>query len=183
MIYSWRMKLVTSSERKVREWQAMVNIETVSLDIVEIQGTMEEVARDKVMKAYEQLKEPCVVEDISLCFGDTMLPGPYIKDFLRLDKRVLVEMSQLLGHATLYCHIVYHDGQDIHVFCGMLEGRMKLPNDDENTKKGNGLDDVFEVDGFTLGEMTWEQKKRVSHRVKAIEAFLKHMNVKLVNVK
>lgn len=37
---------------------------------------------------------------------------------------------------------------------------------------GFGYDPVFEVDGRTLGEMTGEEKSRISHRARALEAIV-----------
>lgn len=170
------MKLVTSSDHKAREWQALMEIDVVSLDLVGIQGSMIGVVKDKAMKAHARLKEPCVVDNVSLCFGNTVLPGPYIRDFeTRLDKDQLVKMAQVFGgHASLYCHIGYHDGRQVHVFEGQVDGTIV----ESRGWRMAGFDSIFEVDGHTVAEMYWDQERRVSHRAKAIREFLKYLNKK-----
>lgn len=43
-----------------------------------------EIAKEKVMVAYNQVKKPVLVEDTSLCYNAYKgLPGPYIKWFLK----------------------------------------------------------------------------------------------------
>jgi inosine triphosphate pyrophosphatase len=52
--------------------------------VPEVQGTTQEVAREKVKAAARALKGPCITEDTALCFkAMNGLPGPYIKYFLK----------------------------------------------------------------------------------------------------
>lgn len=52
--------------------------------VPEIQGTTEEIAREKCRRAAEILQGPCITEDTALCFEALNgLPGPYIKFFLK----------------------------------------------------------------------------------------------------
>jgi inosine/xanthosine triphosphate pyrophosphatase family protein len=52
--------------------------------VPEIQGTTQEVAREKVERAAEVLGTACITEDTALCFkAMNGLPGPYIKYFLK----------------------------------------------------------------------------------------------------
>jgi len=49
------------------------------LDLVEIQGTIEEISADKCRRAAEAIKGPVLVEDTCLCFNALKeLPGPYM---------------------------------------------------------------------------------------------------------
>ena len=82
------VQFVTGNEGKYREVLEVVGHELdvgrVVLDLVEIQGTVEEVARDKCARAAAELQRPVLTEDTCLCF-DALggnLPGPYIKWFL-----------------------------------------------------------------------------------------------------
>jgi inosine triphosphate pyrophosphatase len=53
------------------------------LSVPEIQGTTEEVAKEKCRRAAELLQGPCITEDTALCFEALNgLPGPYIKHFM-----------------------------------------------------------------------------------------------------
>ena len=54
------------------------------MTVPEIQGSTQEVAREKVRRAAEILNAPCITEDTALCFkAMNGLPGPFIKYFLK----------------------------------------------------------------------------------------------------
>lgn len=62
-----------------------INILMESIDLSEIQGSIQEIAREKALKAAQIINGPVFIEDVALCFdafGDT-LPGPYIKWFIK----------------------------------------------------------------------------------------------------
>ncbi len=77
---------LTSNAGKLREFQAvMSNVPdlTVSnrgdIDIDEIQGTIEEIARDKASKGAQAINGPVLTEDTALEFKALNgLPGPYM---------------------------------------------------------------------------------------------------------
>ena len=78
-------------EKKLEEFKAimtgdlakMYTIKNKGLDLMEIQGSPEEIAKTKVKLAATKCKTPVLTEDVSLCFNAyNGLPGPYIKDFL-----------------------------------------------------------------------------------------------------
>ncbi|KAJ5089583.1 hypothetical protein N7532_008267 [Penicillium argentinense] len=78
---------VTGNPNKVIEVSAILGesipIEPLALDIPEIQGTLEEIARDKCRRAARVVDGPVIVEDSALEFNSmNKLPGPYIKYFL-----------------------------------------------------------------------------------------------------
>lgn len=147
----------------------MVDIEKHYVDMVEIQGTSDEIVRHKIKEAYKEVQCPCIVEDVGLSFeGFNGLPGPYIKDFLTIGHDKLVEMAKIGGgKAYAVCKVGYHDGQEIHVLEGRVDGRIVPPRG-----SGFGWDPIFEVNGKTFAEMSMAEKNKISHRAKAIEAFL-----------
>lgn len=52
--------------------------------VPELQGTTQEIAREKCRRAAEILQGPCITEDTALCYeAMNGLPGPYIKFFLK----------------------------------------------------------------------------------------------------
>lgn len=81
---------LTSNAGKLREFQAvMTNVPDLTVtnrgdvDIDEIQGTIEEIARDKASKGAVAVGGPVLTEDTALEFKALNgLPGPYIKHFL-----------------------------------------------------------------------------------------------------
>jgi len=82
------LTFVTGNNKKWEEFQAIFKsdayqIERASLDLLEVQGTLEQVAMAKCKEASLIIKGPVITEDTALVF-DAMggLPGPYIKWFL-----------------------------------------------------------------------------------------------------
>ena len=78
---------VTGNKNKLLEFQSIVgdllNVTSMNLDLPELQGEPLEIAKEKVLIAYRQIKKPVMIEDTSLCYNALKgLPGPYIKWFL-----------------------------------------------------------------------------------------------------
>lgn len=77
---------LTSNAGKLREFQAvMVDVPDLTvtnrgdIDIDEIQGTIEEIARDKASKGAIAINGPVLTEDTALEFRALQgLPGPYM---------------------------------------------------------------------------------------------------------
>ncbi|MGI0134510.1 MAG: non-canonical purine NTP pyrophosphatase, partial [Candidatus Micrarchaeaceae archaeon] len=93
--------LITGNPGKLKELQALapnrLSITSRSLDLPEIQSLdVREVVEDKVRRAYEQIRTPVIVEDVSTGLdGLQGLPGPFFKFFERtLGKRTLLILSK-----------------------------------------------------------------------------------------
>eukprot|EP00834_Sanchytrium_tribonematis_P008975 NODE_1331_length_1321_cov_1.197218.p1 type:complete len:170 gc:universal NODE_1331_length_1321_cov_1.197218:990-481(-) len=159
------IKLVSGNSNKIKEWINMMNVEPVKLDLKEIQGTNDEIVTFKCQEAFNQLKAPCIVEDVGLYIdGMNGLPGPYIKHFLPMGLDKLSALKDFgSGEAIAVCTIGYHDGTDIHIFKGETRGKIVCPRG-----SNFGWDPIFEVDGKTYGERSQEEKNQISHRKKAI---------------
>lgn len=77
---------LTSNAGKLREFQAvMANVPNLTItnrgdiDIDEIQGSIEEIARDKASKGAQAINGPVLTEDTALEFKALNgLPGPYM---------------------------------------------------------------------------------------------------------
>lgn len=167
------MKLVTGNQNKIKEWNALMKMDHVKLDLIEIQGTMDEIIKYKCETAFQQLKEPCVVEDVGLSFdGMNGLPGPYIKSFLAMGLDQISKLRHLGdGTAEAICMIGYHDGTDIFIFKGVCRGKLVEPRG-----TGFGWDPIFQVNGKTFAELSSEEKNNISHRSKAVLAFKEFLN-------
>lgn len=79
---------VTGNEHKVREVCEIlpkVSIAHRQVDLPEIQGDIESIAREKAKCAAKALHCSVLVEDCALCFSafGNALPGPYIKEFVK----------------------------------------------------------------------------------------------------
>ena len=55
------------------------NVVNKEIDIEEVQGEPEVIARKKVLAAAKLVDSPVIIEDVSLCFNSFKgLPGPYM---------------------------------------------------------------------------------------------------------
>ncbi|KAJ5280874.1 hypothetical protein N7478_006246 [Penicillium angulare] len=90
------LKFVTGNPNKVIEVNAILSglipVEPMALDIPEIQGTLEEIARDKCRRAAQIVNGPVIIEDSALEFHAlNRLPGPYMEEsFLPEARQFLV---------------------------------------------------------------------------------------------
>lgn len=162
------------------------------IDLPELQGEPEDVAREKCRIAAQQLQRQgkpgiVMVEDTSLCFNALGgLPGVYIKWFL--DKTGHEGLKNILAaypDKSAYAQCVFAlampfaltaaaggaDGADGPaaplVFVGRTAGRIvpaRGPLD-------FGWDPIFEPDGFTqtYAELPKETKNTISHRYRSLD--------------
>lgn len=82
------LKLITSNEGKLREMQHYlcpelekigVSLEKLPLELIEIQGTSDEIIKDKLNRASQVGNFAVICDDTSLCFSAwNSLPGPYM---------------------------------------------------------------------------------------------------------
>lgn len=184
-----RLVFVSGNANKVKEVKAILSgISTVevtnqAIDLPELQGTVEDVAREKCRIAVERCQGPGVItEDTALCF-DAMggLPGVYIKWFLeKLGHEGLNKMLDGFETRSAYalCTLAYAAAPGIEpiLFQGRTDGAIVRPR----TKAGKplfGWDPIFEITstGKTYAEMDDDQKNQISHRFKAFDKLKKHL--------
>jgi len=171
---------VTGNPGKLREVSEIlahdpqpIEIESRSLDLPEIQGTTQEIAREKCKRAAELIGRPVITEDTALCFAAMNgLPGPYIKFFLRdLGHDGLNHM--LDGFSTraawALCTFAYSagPGSEPVLFEGRTDGKIVPARGPARF----GWDPVFEAEdtGLTYAEMEATQKNIISHRGRALQ--------------
>ncbi|KAH7731497.1 Inosine triphosphate pyrophosphatase [Aphelenchoides avenae] len=179
------LKFVTGNKKKLEEFRKIVGaarkIENVELDLPELQGEPDDIAKQKCLLAAEKVKGPVVVEDTCLEFNALHgLPGPYIKWFL--DKMKVDGLPNLLAayddkSAKAVCTIAFCDGQGSkpRVFRGETLGKIVEPRGPHNF----GWDPVFEPEdgnGKTYAQMDPERKNEISHRKKALELLKKFLD-------
>jgi len=180
-----KLTFVSGNELKIKEVKEILkehDIESIKLEIPETQGSDEEVVKEKAKLACDELNRPVFVDDTSLCFKALNgLPGHYIRVFmdkLRLDD--IVKLLDGFEDKTAYavCNICYCEpGKDPIVFKGEVKGKIIEPTG----MKEFSWDPIFLPDGSkkTYGEMTTEEKNKISHRRKALLKFndyLKQIN-------
>eukprot|EP01017_Pseudomicrothorax_dubius_P021529 TRINITY_DN2317_c0_g2_i1.p1 TRINITY_DN2317_c0_g2~~TRINITY_DN2317_c0_g2_i1.p1 ORF type:complete len:208 (-),score=60.46 TRINITY_DN2317_c0_g2_i1:36-659(-) len=169
---------VTGNAKKVEELNQIMGdsglkITPQSVDLPELQGEPEEIAKSKCKLAYSQVKRPVITEDTSLCYNALKgLPGPYIKYFLeKLGHEGLNKL--LLGYedksAYAQCIFCYMDEtlKEPIAFVGRTPGSI-VPARGPNSF---GWDPVFEPEGYkeTYAEMDKSIKNTISHRGRSLE--------------
>jgi inosine triphosphate pyrophosphatase len=158
---------VTGNERKLREVRDILTssgplpIELVSraIDLPELQGTSENIARSKCAEAARQIHGPVLVEDTSLCFNALKgLPGPYIKWFLSsIGLEGLNRMLHGFEDKSAYalCTFAYSAGRpdDSEKTVFLFEGRTDGKVVSARTQQGKspfGWDPIFQPEGQEL---------------------------------
>ena len=122
----------------------------VKLDLDELQSMdLKEIVGHKVRQAYEKIKTPVIVEDVSLEFEALGgLPGPFIKFFIeRLSFESICSMlNDKNRKATAKCVFGYYDGETLKLFEGAMDGEVaQTPMGDG----GYGWDKIFIPSGCT----------------------------------
>ncbi|KAI5455825.1 inosine triphosphate pyrophosphatase-like protein [Mariannaea sp. PMI_226] len=174
-----QLNFITGNNEKLSAVKAIlgdtINLQSQPLDLVEIQGTIEEISADKARKAADATRGPVLVEDTSLCFNALKeLPGPYIKWFL--EKLGLQGLNNLLAaypdkSAQAVCTFAYCKGPSYEpiIFQGRLDGKI-VP---ARGLGGFGWDPIFEYEGQTFAEMDKIKKNNISHTFRALEKLKK----------
>ncbi|KAL8909640.1 MAG: hypothetical protein Q9207_000138 [Kuettlingeria erythrocarpa] len=171
------LHVITGNPNKLAEIQVIlgdtVPLRSRSLDLVEIQGTIEEISKDKCRRAAAVIGGPVLVEDTCLSFNALKgLPGPYIKWFLQaLGHRGLNDLLAAYEDksAQAVCTFAYCEGpgQEPLVFEGRVWGKI-VPS---RGPPAFGWDAIFEYQGETYAEMDQAKKNGLSHRFLALAKF------------
>jgi non-canonical purine NTP pyrophosphatase (RdgB/HAM1 family) len=174
---------ITGNQHKadhLAKWLGMpINHHKVDLD--EIQSLdPHEVAEHKVRQAYEILKVPTLVEDVSLTFEAMgRLPGTYIKWFIEeLGVDGLCKLADGLEHRKANARVLYalYDGSEVHYFENVVKGEIAP---EPRGAHGFGWDPVFIPEGLdrTYAEIeVGEDLRPYSVRAKAVEKLREYLN-------
>lgn len=150
-----------------------------NIDLDEIQSLdLREVVKHKVQQAYDVVKSPVIVEDVSLEFVALgRLPGTFIKFFV--EEMPLQEICNLLNgmsrHAVAKCIFGYYDGNSPVLFEGRLAGRIAETPAGNN---GYGWDQIFIPEGYdiTRAQMNNEEYKKSYLQVKPFDQLKKFLD-------
>lgn len=145
----------------------------------------------KARAAAMALGKPALADDSGLCV-DALdgAPGVYTadwaetpsgRDFPMAMKKVWDEIQKIGSNppfrATFNCTLaLVTPGQDDRIFAGTLPGQIVWP---PRGTEGHGFDPVFQPDRHmqTLGQLSAEEKNRLSHRARAVEELIKACDV------
>lgn len=165
--------LSTSESQEDTSKVGKYSITNKSLELDEIQGTIEEVTIHKAKSAARILDGPVIVEDTCLGFeAFNNLPGPYIKWFIKsIGLSGLVDMLYKFENkgANATCTFGYCEGPDAEarLFQGITKGNIV----DSRGPTDFGWDSIFEPEGFdqTYAQMDKKTKNTISHRFRALD--------------
>jgi non-canonical purine NTP pyrophosphatase (RdgB/HAM1 family) len=165
---------ITGNSKKAEYLSKLLGlkIKHQKVDLDELQSLdLKEIVEHKVRQAYEIVKAPVLVEDVSLEFNSLNgLPGTFIKFFVEnLDfKKICNLISDEDRSAVAKCTFGYFDGVEVKFFEGSLVGKISEEARGEN---GYGWDKIFIPDGYeiTRAEMTEEENLQSYLKVKPIE--------------
>ncbi|MEM2308959.1 MAG: XTP/dITP diphosphatase [Candidatus Bathyarchaeia archaeon] len=153
---------------------AMVKVKTIEIQDDDI----ESIAEASAIDAARKINLPVIVEDAGL-FIDALngFPGPYSSYVYRkigLDG-ILKLLEGIENRRARFKSVVAFSDTDgsVKYFRGFVEGRITRV---ARGYGGFGFDPIFEPDeqpGKTFGEMTIEEKNKISHRARALREFAK----------
>lgn len=185
--YTYNMKvlkftLVSGNKDKLSEWKRLlpdsVIVDNAEIDLDEIQSLdLRKIVERKAADAYNIIKKPVVVEDVSLGLDSLSgLPGPFIKFF---NERMGAEGLYMLTHgkeddAIVSCCVTYYDGKNFTTIQADVRGRVVA----SRGAGGFGYDEVFMPEGSikTYAQMTHDEKDSVSHRSKAVKLLMEALS-------
>ncbi|MDB5258877.1 MAG: Ham1 family protein [Candidatus Taylorbacteria bacterium] len=156
-------------------------VDHIKLDLEEIQSLdLKEIVEHKVRQAYEKIKKPVIVEDVSLEFEALGgLPRPFIRFFV--DQVPFETICSMVNgksrRATAKCLFGYYDGEMLKLFEGSLGGTIAEVPAGES---GYGWDKIFIPDGYTVtrAQLSEEDDQKTYMQVKpfaALKTFLEQV--------
>lgn len=137
-----------------------LNIKHKKVDLEEIQSLdLYEIVEHKVRQAFEIVKSPVLVEDVSLemkALGK--LPGPFIKFYVEEVpfETICRSLDGLSRDALARCVFGYFDGTNVEFFEGSLKGLIAEHPAGEN---GYGWDKIFIPEGYTQTRASLSKKQ------------------------
>lgn len=155
-----------------------------NIEVKEDAKTFEGNAKKKAVEIAQITNLPVLADDSGLCIKALNdWPGVYTNRFLgenatpeQKNQAILDKMKKLKGEerkAKVVCVMVYCENEEFIVAKGEVEGKIAR---EPRGKAGFGFDPIFEFeDGKTYGEITEEEKNKISHRKKALENLQKQL--------
>ena len=161
------------------------SVKYLKLDLDEIQSLdLKEIVEHKVRQAYEKVKSPVIVEDVSLefeAFG--RLPGTFIRFFVEeLPFEIICSMLDgKTRNAVARCVFGYYDGNILKLFEGSMDGEISHVPAGE---RGYGWDKIFIPHGYTVtrAQLSEEDDQKTYVQIKPFaqlkEFLLNHEGIK-----
>ena len=173
---------VTSNPNKFKEAQKILDIKLKQshIDVPEIQAdSLTEIAKEAAKYAFEELGEPCFVEDSGLFIHDLHgFPGPYSKYVyytIGLEGVLKLMEGKKNRGAEFRSAIGYADSRGIKTFLGRVYGEI---TEEPRGSGGFGYDPIFKPLNHdkTFAEDP-EYKNKVSHRSLALKRLAEYLSI------
>jgi len=179
--------------QEISKLLAPLNVEVISavdLNLPDIEETGVTFAENAIQKAVELARisgEFCLADDSGLCVSALDgRPGVYSaryapnRDFDKGIEKLLAEMEQAISKdRSAYFSCVMALANPDNLECQIFEGRVDgLISESPRGDAGFGYDPIFvpiEGDGRTFAEMSGEEKSKISHRGRALDAFVRSL--------
>lgn len=152
------------------------------IEISEDGLTFEENAKIKAKTIFDKFNIPAMGDDSGLVVDQLNgAPGVFSARYAgedatdKMNNDKLIQMIKPLPEphtARFVCSAVFYDGEDYISTSGAMEGRLILTPKGLN---GFGYDPLFIAEGYekTNGELSLEEKNKISHRAKAFNKLKK----------
>ncbi|QQR78629.1 MAG: non-canonical purine NTP pyrophosphatase [Candidatus Moraniibacteriota bacterium] len=144
---------ITGNEKKAEYLAKYLGfpVKRAKLHLEEIQSLdLREIVEHKVRQAFEKVKSPVIVEDVSLEFEALgKLPGPFIRFFVEeVPFETICSMIDGKSRkATARCVFGYYNGKTLKLLEGKLDGEIAKAPAGEN---GYGWDKIFIPEGYSV---------------------------------
>lgn len=176
-----KLYFATGNKGKVDEASQILDlpIEILDIELDEIQSmNLEEIVAHKARQAYEKVKAPVFVDDVSLEFDVWQkFPGPFIKYLQQISNDLILYMMRNESNrkVNLIATIGYFDGKKMMYFTGSIPGKIATESKGD---RGWGFDPIFIPDGqdMSFAEMSDVKKNSLSHRRIALDKFKKYLD-------
>jgi len=172
---------ITGNANKAKQTAvyAPLPLQHKKIDLPEIQSMdVGEILEYKSKAAYAIVKEPVLVEDVSLTFSALgRLPGTLIRWFLEeIGNEKMCRILDSYEDRSAIAQVTYglYDGETLKTFSGSAKGTIvHTPRGDEW-----GWNPIFQPEGYTKtwGEMTEKERSKTSMRriaLEKLEAYLR----------
>ncbi|MBA3733071.1 non-canonical purine NTP pyrophosphatase [Patescibacteria group bacterium] len=171
---------ITGNKGKLVEVQSILgNVEGLDIDIPEIQDIdANKIIKAKLIEAQKHHAGEFIVEDNSLYLEALNgLPGPLIKWFMKtIGNLGLHRLAESFGNFKAEAKVIIgfsDSNKNISFFEGSIRGTIVSPRGE-----GFGWDPIFQPEGYseTFGEMSAEEKNKISMRKIAVEKLREFLN-------
>jgi non-canonical purine NTP pyrophosphatase (RdgB/HAM1 family) len=172
--------VITSNKHKIKELTAILGtgFRLKKIEIPEIQSlNIDEVITEKAKTAYQKIKKPVLVEDVSFEIDAINgLPGPFVKFFLQ--RLGTVGIIKIVGNKStktkVTAAVAIYDGVTLKIFKDKVSGTLSKTSKGES---GFGFDRIFIPKGYkqTYAQMDPKLKDKISHRAKALKKLKEYL--------